>query len=268
VRWLTDAVTTATFDHGTGTAARRAALLVELECKRRTMPVVSGRRAESSSSGEAAWRAARWEFLTGWARELGATVVTAHTRDDQLETVVMRILRDPRNASARGLAAMYSRSAVARPLLDVARADVAAYATAHEVRHMEDPSNRDRAHLRNRVRLDILPALERARPGFSDEMLAVARAAGDWRESVERVVDGLGVKLLPPLVVPLEALAGLSPPARRVGGLAIARAGEPTGAHRAPRRIHHRRQARRQIPPGGAKSAARRRVFACRASAG
>ena len=105
---------------------------------------------------------------------------------------------------------MYARSDVARPLLDVSRADVAAYADVHEVRHMEDPSNQDRAHLRNRVRLDLLPALERARPGFSDDLLAVARAAAAWRESVERIVDGLGVKFLPPLVIPAEVLTGMS----------------------------------------------------------
>jgi tRNA(Ile)-lysidine synthase len=188
-------------------------LLVELEGVRRSIAVVSGRRAPTATTGEAAWRAARWEFLAGWARELSATVVTAHTRDDQLETVVMRVLRDPRNTSARGLAAMFSRSPVARPLLDVHRADIAAYATGNEVRFMDDPSNLDRAHLRNRVRLDLLPALERARPGFGDEMIAVARAAAAWRESVERVVDTLGVKLLPPLVVPAGPLLNLPPEA-------------------------------------------------------
>ena len=104
---------------------------------------------------------------------------------------------------------MYARSAVARPLLDVTRADVAAYARALGIAFVDDPSNLDRAHLRNRVRLDILPALERARPGFGDEMIAVARNAAAWRESVERVVDTLGVTLLPPLVVPSDALADL-----------------------------------------------------------
>jgi tRNA(Ile)-lysidine synthase len=272
VRWRADAVATATFDHGTGPAAQRAALLVELECKRRTMPVVSGRRAESGGAGEAAWRAARWDFLTGWARELGATVVTAHTRDDQLETVVMRILRDPRNGSARGLAAMYGRSSVARPLLDVGRADVAAYAATHEVRHMEDPSNQDRAHLRNRVRLDLLPALERARPGFSDELLAVARAAGEWRESVERVVDGLGIKLLPPLVVPSEALTGMSADALAVLWPAIAgRAGIALDWRGTERLVAFTMDGKpgRRIPlSGGAEVDRTATTFVVRASAG
>jgi tRNA(Ile)-lysidine synthase len=201
-----DAVAVATFDHGTGPAAERAARLVETEGLRRSVRVVSGRRQSSAHAGEAAWRAARWEFLLGWASELSATVVTAHTRDDQLETVVMRVLRDPRHTSARGLAAMYAPSPVARPLLGVRRADIAAYAAASGVRYIDDPSNVDRGHLRNRVRLDLLPAVERASPGFGDDLLAIACRAAAWRESVERLVDTLGVQLLPPLVVPSGSL--------------------------------------------------------------
>src|ERR1035437_3279480 len=208
-RFRDDTVAVATFDHGTGPAAEKAARFVELEGARRSVAVVSGRRVNAPDSGEAEWRAARWEFLTGWASELSATVVTAHTRDDQLETVVMRVLRDPRHTSGRGMAAMYARSAVARPLLDVARADVAAYAEAFHVRYIDDPSNVERTHLRNRFRLDLLPALDGAHPGFGDEMIAVARDAAAWRESVERVVDTFGAKVLPPLVVPADALADL-----------------------------------------------------------
>ncbi len=221
-RWRSDAVAVATFDHGTGPAARKAAMLVELECERREIAVVTGRRAEGLEAGEAAWRAARWDFLEGWAREFNATVVTAHTRDDQLETVVMRVLRDPRNTSARGLAAMYARSNVVRPLLDVGRADVAAYATASEIRFLEDPSNLDRAHLRNRVRLDLLPALERACPGFGESMIDISCAAAHWRESVEQVVDSLGLQLLPPLVVPSRALSAMHADALAVLWPAIA----------------------------------------------
>jgi tRNA(Ile)-lysidine synthase len=198
-----DVVAVGTFDHGTGLAAERAARFVEAEGGLRSVPVVSGRRAPAGRTGEAAWRAARWEFLSGWANELSATVVTAHTRDDQLETIVMRILRDPRHTSARGLAAMYAPSPIARPLLDVRRSDIAAYAAANDVRYVDDPTNLDRAHLRNRVRLDLLPALEGACGGFGAELIAIARRAASWRESVEREVDTLRVELLPPLVVPL-----------------------------------------------------------------
>ncbi len=209
-RFRTDAVAAATFDHGTGAAATKAAHLVEREGSKRAIAVVSGSRINTPGSDEAAWRAARWEFLSGWAKELSATVVTAHTRDDQLETVVMRILRDPRNTSARGLAAMRVRSPVARPMLDIGRAEIVAYAASGEVRFVDDPSNSSRDHLRNRVRLDLLPAFERAIPGFGAELLAISARAAEWRESVEQLVDVFGATLLTPkmLVVPCDSLAG------------------------------------------------------------
>jgi tRNA(Ile)-lysidine synthase len=223
-RFRNDAVAAATFDHGTGAAATKAARLVEREGSKRSIPVVSGSRTNTAGSDEAAWRAARWEFLSGWARELSATVVTAHTRGDQLETVVMRVLRDPRNTSVRGLAAMYARSPIARPMLDISRTEIVDYAASGEVAFIEDPSNASRDHLRNRVRLDLLPAFEQAIPGFGAGMLALSRRAADWRESVELLVDSFDVKLLTPttLVVPCGPLSALNAEALAILWPAIA----------------------------------------------
>jgi hypothetical protein len=50
---------------------------------------------------------------------------------------------------------------------------------------VQDPSNSDRRHLRNRIRLDILPAIVKRNPGFPDELLALAREAAMWRRSLE-----------------------------------------------------------------------------------
>ncbi len=255
-----DAVAIATFDHGTGPAATKAARLVELAGTRRSIPVVSGRREDTSTGGEAAWRAARWEFLSGWGKELSATVVTAHTRDDQLETVFMRVLRDPRNTSARGLAAMYARSPISRPLLDIRREEIGAYAASHDVRFVDDPSNLDRAHLRNRVRLDLLPAFEQASPGFGDSMIRISQRAGEWRESVERTVDELGLKLLPSLVVPAAAVAKLPPAALAVLWPAIAaRAGIALDWRGTERLVEFTKSARpgRKIPLSGGAEVSR-----------
>jgi tRNA(Ile)-lysidine synthase len=197
-------VAVATFDHGTGPAARRAAALVRREAERRGLPVVSGTMAVSPSgpgepapaTGESAWRDARWRFLGAWARALDATVVTAHTRDDQIETVVQRLLRD---AGVRGLAAMRGEGPgpmgvpVARPFLGTPRAVLAAYAVARRVPFLEDPSNVSRAHQRNRIRLDLLPALERAVPAFGDWCLSLAARASAWRNTVDACVDALGI---------------------------------------------------------------------------
>jgi tRNA(Ile)-lysidine synthase len=198
----------ATFDHGTGAAATRAAKLVQREGERLGLTVVTERLAPGGAATEADWRRARWRFIRAWARELDATPVTAHTRDDQLETVVIRALRDPRHTSARGLAAMYADGRgphVARPLLDVTRAAVAAYAAKCVVPFVDDPSNGNRRYLRNRVRLDLLPALERAHPGFGEAMLRISADAARWRTGVEGAVDELGPEALPGGAVVLDA---------------------------------------------------------------
>lgn len=174
----------ATFDHGTGRAAAAAATLVARRARELGLVAVVGRGTCGPDATEAAWRAARWEFLRGSAARAGATIVTGHTRDDQVETVFMRALR---GAGARGLAALYAASAIRRPLLDISRADVLSYARSSGVTFVTDPSNADRRHLRNRVRLELLPAIRAARPGFDDEMLALARTAAEWRARCEDV---------------------------------------------------------------------------------
>jgi tRNA(Ile)-lysidine synthase len=177
----------ATFDHGTGPPATRATALVTEVSKRMGLTATSS-HASLAGAGEAVWRAARWRFLTNLAAEHGARVVTAHTADDQLETVVMRALR---GAGARGLAGLYAQSAVARPLIETCRASIERYARENDVRFIEDPSNASLAHLRNRVRHQLLPAIQRVRPRFGDEMLQVARHAAAWRADVDSLIDGM-----------------------------------------------------------------------------
>lgn len=177
----------ATFDHGTGKAAGRAAALVARESARIGIPCVPG-RAATVGTREEEWRRARWTFLGQVAARHAASVVTAHTLDDQIETVFMRILRD---AGPRGLAGLYAESEVIRPFLDLPRAAIAAYAGAHGVRFLEDPTNADRKHLRNRVRLDLLPSITRRNPGFADDLLALARTSADWRRSLEEIAGSV-----------------------------------------------------------------------------
>jgi len=169
-----------TFDHGTGPAASAAAGLVEREAAALGLDVQVGRESLASAS-EAEWRAARWRFFRESAP--GAKVATAHTRDDQLETVVMRAMR---GAGARGLAGLACEPAhVTRPFLALARASLRTYGNARSVPFVEDPSNTSRRYLRNRVRLDLLPAIARVRPRFAAEMLAVAELAAAWRADVD-----------------------------------------------------------------------------------
>ncbi len=176
----------ATFDHATGGAATEASALVAAEARRMGLTVVRERARGRLAHNESTWRAARWDFLRRVARAYRAQVATAHTRDDQLETVVMRELR---GTGARGLAALAAPSDVLRPWLPVTRSEVGAWARENGISFVEDPSNLDRRHLRVRVRLDLLPALESSHPGFAEEMLAVAERAATWRREVDAFLD-------------------------------------------------------------------------------
>jgi tRNA(Ile)-lysidine synthase len=175
----------ATFDHGTGAYATAASELVAATCEFYRIPCAAGCAPAGTPHTEAGWRLARWRFLRETGARLAARVVTAHTLDDQLETLIIRILR---HAGARGLAGLDADGAAVHPWLAVHRASVSEYAAAHQVAYLEDPSNQSRAFLRNRVRLDLLPALLRARPALGAELLGLAAGAAQWRRDVERFV--------------------------------------------------------------------------------
>lgn len=203
----------ATFDHGTGVAAAEAVELVVRECLRRGISVVVGRAPAhpgAPRAGESALREARWAFLRAVADERRAVVATAHTRDDQAETIAMRILRD---ASARGLAAMAWPSAgVVRPFLDIGREEVTRYARRVGIPFVDDPSNADPVYLRNRLRAGFIAAAERARPGFREELVAVGRRAAAWRAELAELVNGLGARRTgDAVVIGAETLESLTP---------------------------------------------------------
>ncbi len=180
----------ATFDHGTGPSARAAASHVARTGRALGLRVYEARTRRSLPPTEASWRRARGAFLAAIGRRHGASVATAHTRDDQIETVLMRVMR---GTGARGLAALAATSPIERPLLSVSRPDVAAYASAHGVAWVEDPSNQSLRYFRNRIRHELLPALLAARPSLGNDLLDVATRAAAVRDALERVACALAV---------------------------------------------------------------------------
>jgi tRNA(Ile)-lysidine synthase len=186
-------LTVATFDHRTGPAATAARVLVERSARALGIRCVADRAARRLES-EADLRDARWGFLRATAAREGGAICTAHTADDQIETVLMRVLRD---AGARGLAGLYARSDVARPLVGRTRKELTRYARARGLTWIDDPSNAMPRYLRNRLRHDLLPALRRARPSIDNDLLSSARDAARWRDDVEVfVAEHIEVRLL------------------------------------------------------------------------
>ncbi|HKV52358.1 MAG TPA: tRNA lysidine(34) synthetase TilS [Gemmatimonadaceae bacterium] len=178
--------TVAVFDHRTGSAAQRAVAHVRESAHALGLPLRVGRAVRGTRPTEAAWRFARWSFLSALARDLDATVATGHTRDDHLETIFLRALRD---SGARGLAALHAGVGVVRPLMSFTRSELAAYASAQHLEWVDDPSNASLTYARNRARLEILPTLERARPGLADSLLSLSQVAWNLRREVDEFID-------------------------------------------------------------------------------
>jgi tRNA(Ile)-lysidine synthase len=134
-------------------------------CRRLEVPLESGRadvaaRARRQGGGlEQAGRRDRYAFLRGVAARAGASAIAvAHTRDDQAETVLLRLLR---GSGRTGLSAMKPRSRdLLRPLLGVSRRQVMAHLRARQLPWREDPTNADTRLMRNRVRHELIPYLE------------------------------------------------------------------------------------------------------------
>ncbi|MDP2587369.1 MAG: tRNA lysidine(34) synthetase TilS, partial [bacterium] len=114
-------------------------------------------RAGSSNLEERA-RDIRYTFLRETAASIGARVIaTGHNQDDQVETILLRLLR---GSGLTGLIGMQAHQAdLVRPLLELTRADIRHYAHAHKIPHRIDASNQDLRFVRNRVRRLLLPLL-------------------------------------------------------------------------------------------------------------
>lgn len=127
---------------------------------------------------EATARQLRYDFLRRVAEEnLAAYVLTAHTQDDQAETILMRLLRGSGAAGLQGVARVRPLSAsvkLLRPLLDVTRAQVLEHCQQYGLEFRTDSSNFSAALLRNRVRHELLPVLRTFNPRAPE---ALARAA-------------------------------------------------------------------------------------------
>lgn len=145
---------------------------------------------------EAAAREQRYQLLTRAAEESGVRyLATAHTRDDQVETILFRTLR---GTGLRGLAGIpSSRSLTAsltliRPLLDCSRSMLIEYLEQLKQKYRTDSSNQDRQFTRNRIRHDLLPALRNELNADLDgALLRLAQQASDAKSLVERLAGDL-----------------------------------------------------------------------------
>jgi tRNA(Ile)-lysidine synthase len=152
--------------------------------------------AQNSLSIEEAARLLRYRFLFQQAADLGLqAVAVGHTADDQVETVLMHLLR---GAGLEGLRGMSYRSLpnpwsqtipLVRPLLGTWRDEIMGYLAGAGLQPNLDPSNLDRRFYRNRLRHELIPQMEALNPGAARRIWTLAALVRDEDEIIEVVVD-------------------------------------------------------------------------------
>ena len=165
------------------TAARAVTSMLDMELETVDAPVAPGPSLEERA------RNIRWRAIED-AVGVDETIVTGHTGDDQAETVLMNLLRGSGTAGLAGMAR--SRPGVVRPLLSFDRAGIRSVALALSLPFADDPANRDPSHLRNRIRSELLPLIERDyRPGIR----SVLARTGTLAAADERIIEGLASRI-------------------------------------------------------------------------
>ncbi|HEX6139721.1 MAG TPA: tRNA lysidine(34) synthetase TilS [Candidatus Limnocylindria bacterium] len=135
---------------------------------------------------EDAGRQARYRFLERVAAGIGAEalIATAHTADDAAETILLRLVRGSGLRGVRGIPGRRGR--VVRPLLHARRADLRRALDDAGIAYLTDPSNADPAAAdRNRLRAEVLPALERLNPAVVEALTRFGRLAADDDDLLE-----------------------------------------------------------------------------------
>lgn len=220
-RWT---VVAAHLNHGIrGAAAREDADFVQHLCREWGVPCQVGRvrvpqRARQRGlSIEMAAREARYEFLQRAARKAGADIiVTAHHADDQAETVLLRLLRGTGLTGLCGMAQQrpLGTTCLVRPLLSVRRREILAYLQQHHLPWREDAGNQDPVYLRNRIRHELLPCLERAgNPRVRDHFIRLSHFAARDDTTLQTLADAWMQEHLSsrPVVLPVDDLRNLLP---------------------------------------------------------
>ena len=199
-------VTAAHFNHRLrGAEADRDEQFVRDHCAARGIPFLSGSgdtRALAKREGlsvEEAARRLRYDFLTKTAADGGFDAIfTAHHADDNAETVLLNLVRGTGSAGLSGIPQV--RGNICRPFLRIPRAELADYAAAHGVPHVEDATNEDPdAAARNALRSSVMPVLRQINPKYVENIARTSAILREESDALESMARGLmdQVKALP-----------------------------------------------------------------------
>lgn len=158
-------------------------------CERLRVPLEVGRprRPEGAGNLQAWARNERYGLAARLAEERDATIVTGHTADDQVETILYRLASSPSRRALLGMRPSNGR--LARPLLGTTRAETTAYCEQRGLSWREDPSNEEADFKRNLVRREVVPALERIHPAATENVLRTAALLRSEAELLDSLVE-------------------------------------------------------------------------------
>ena len=157
---------------------------------------VQARAEQEQESLEEAARKARYRFLFQCAEDLNAqAVVVGHSADDQVETVLMHLLRGSGMSGLSGMSyrwlpnAWHDEIPLVRPLLGVWRAEILAYCHKRGLSPISDASNEEATYFRNHLRLDLIPFLETFNPAVRKLIWQTAEVTRGDRDLIVNLVD-------------------------------------------------------------------------------
>lgn len=143
---------------------------------------------ELKISPEDAGRRLRYEFFNDLAKKYPTSkIAVAHNKDDQAETVLMRIIR---GTGLDGLRAMdYRTGNIIRPILDIKKSQILEYLDKNNIPYAIDHTNFENDYTRNKIRLDIIPIIEEINPNVIDSIFSLSTLAKDDLKIIDKVVD-------------------------------------------------------------------------------
>jgi tRNA(Ile)-lysidine synthase len=176
------------------------------------LTVERAQRPEGSGNLQAWARETRYAAAARLAEKTDAAILTGHTADDQVETILYRLASSPSRRALLGMKPKDGR--LARPLLTTTRAETTAYCEARGLAWRDDAGNKEADYKRNLVRRDLIPELEKIHPAAKENVLRTAALLREEAELLDSLVDaelasGGGT-------ISQQRFAGLHPALRRL----------------------------------------------------